>query len=117
MNYLLTIIKQSFTAVAVLTLGTFLSVSFGASFSSSANSFIDLKAGDEIVVGGIRLCWCPAGKFLMGSPRNEPERRPGEDQVQVTLTKGFWMGKFEATQGQWKRAMGKLPGALTAELP
>ena len=54
---------------------------------------------------------------MMGSPRGEPERRPGEDQVAVTLTKGFWMGKFEATQGEWKRAMGKLPGPLTAELP
>ena len=35
----------------------------------------------------------------MGSPRGEPERRPGEDQVEVTLTKGFWMGKYEVTQG------------------
>jgi formylglycine-generating enzyme required for sulfatase activity len=53
----------------------------------------------------------------MGSPRSELERRPGEDQVQVTLTKGFWMSKYEVTQGQWKRVMGKLPGPLTAELP
>ena len=27
------------------------------------------------------------------------------------------MAKFEATQGQWKRVVGKLPGDLTAELP
>ncbi len=53
----------------------------------------------------------------MGSPPNEPERRPGEDQVEVTLTKSFWMAKFEATQGQWKRVMGTLPGELTAALP
>ena len=53
----------------------------------------------------------------MGSPRREPERRPDEDQVEVTLTKGFWMAKYEATQGQWKRVIGKLPGELTAELP
>ena len=31
--------------------------------------------------------------------------------VDVTLTKGFWMGKYEVTQGQWKRVAGKLPGA------
>jgi formylglycine-generating enzyme required for sulfatase activity len=49
----------------------------------------------------------------MGSPPNEPERRPGEDQVDVTLTQGFWMGKYEVTQGQWKRLLGKLPGELT----
>ena len=33
-------------------------------------------------------------------PRDEPERRPDEDQVEVTLTRGFWMGQFEVTQGQ-----------------
>jgi formylglycine-generating enzyme required for sulfatase activity len=51
----------------------------------------------------------------MGSPPNEPERRPGEDQVQVTLTQGFWIGKlFEVTQGQWKRVVGDFPGERTA---
>ncbi len=75
------------------------------------------KPGDEREIAGVRFCWCPPGKFMMGSPPGEPERRPGEDQVEVTLTKGFWMAKYEATQGQWKRAMGKLPGELTAELP
>jgi formylglycine-generating enzyme required for sulfatase activity len=44
----------------------------------------------------------------MGSPRNEPERRPGEDQVEVTL-RGFWIGKYEVTQGQWKRIVGEFP--------
>jgi len=53
----------------------------------------------------------------MGSPLAEVERRPDEDQVQVTLTKGFWTGKHEVTQGEWKRVMGKLPGPSTEELP
>jgi len=77
--------------------------------------FLGLKAGDEREVGGLKLCWCPAGRFKMGSPPSEPERRPGEDQVEVTLTKGFPMGKYEVTQGQWKRVVGKPPGELTAE--
>jgi formylglycine-generating enzyme required for sulfatase activity len=75
------------------------------------------KPGEERVIAGVKLCWCPAGRFLMGSPRHEPERRPDEDQVEVTLAQGFWMAKYEATQGEWKRAMGKLPGELTKELP
>ena len=106
--------NPGFTAVAVLTLA--LVPVFGQP-SRPADFFPGVKAGDEREVGGVKLCWCPPGKFTMGSPRGEPERRPGEDQVEVTLTKGFWMGKFEATQGQWKRGMGKLPGPLTAELP
>lgn len=72
------------------------------------------KAGDERTVGGVRLCWCPAGKFKMGSPLTELERRPGEIQVDVTLTKGFWIGKYEVTQGEWKRVIGPFPGELTA---
>jgi sulfatase modifying factor 1 len=79
--------------------------------------FIGTRPGEERRVADVRLCWCPAGKFIMGSPRTEPERRPDEDQVEVTLTKGFWMAKYEATQGEWKRVIGELPGPLTAELP
>jgi formylglycine-generating enzyme required for sulfatase activity len=85
--------------------------------AARAESFLGSKAGDEREVAGVKLCWCPPGKFIMGSPPGELERRPGEDQVEVTLTKGFWMAKYETTQGQWKRVVGKLPGEPTAELP
>jgi formylglycine-generating enzyme required for sulfatase activity len=82
-----------------------------------SESFDGSEAGDEREVAGIELRWCPPGRFTMGSPAGEPERRPGEDQVEVTLTRGFWMSRFEATQGQWRRVVGELPGPLTAELP
>src|SRR6266699_203328 len=81
--------------------------------TSVQSTFTGSKAGDHREVAGIQLCWCQPGKFIMGSPRNEPERRPDEDQVEVTLTKGFWMAKYEATQRQWKQTMGELPGPLT----
>ena len=77
---------------------------------ADADSFAGSKGGDEREVAGVKLCWCPPGRFRMGSPRDEPERRPGEDQVEVTLTKGFWIGKYEATQGDWKQVCGALPG-------
>jgi formylglycine-generating enzyme required for sulfatase activity len=77
-------------------------------------SFLGSRAGEEREVAGVKFCWCPPGRFVMGSPRGEPERRPGEDQVKVTLSRGFWMGKYEVTQGQWKRVVGALPGKLTA---
>lgn len=83
----------------------------------AADDFFGVKAGEEREIEGIKFSWCPPGRFIMGSPRSESERRPGEDQVEVTLSKGFWMAKYEATQGEWKRVMGKLPGDLTAELP
>ncbi len=81
---------------------------------ASTDSFPGTKAGDEILVGGVRFCWCPPGRFLMGSPADEVGRRADEAQVEVTLSKGFWTGKFEVTQGQWKREMGAIPGELNA---
>ncbi|MFO0811315.1 MAG: formylglycine-generating enzyme family protein [Gemmataceae bacterium] len=77
-------------------------------------AFAGAKAGDGRTVAGVALCWCPAGTFLMGSPPGESERRPGEDQVRVTLSQGFWAGKYEVTQGQWKRVVGAFPGRYTA---
>src|SRR5262245_1850501 len=89
-------------------------ITHGAAASDVAaqESFRGSKAGDERVVDGIRLCWCPAGKFLMGSPATERGHRPDEAQVEVTLTKGFWTAKHEATQGQWKRVIGAFPDKL-----
>jgi formylglycine-generating enzyme required for sulfatase activity len=82
---------------------------------TGAGSFVGSKTGDTREVAGVKLCWCPPGHFKMGSPPDEPERRLDERQVDVTLTRGFWMGKYEVTQGEWKRIVGKLPGELTAD--
>jgi formylglycine-generating enzyme len=81
------------------------------------NDFDGARAGEEIEVAGVKLRWCPPGEYVMGSPPSEPERRPGEHRVKVWFPRGFWMAKFEATQGDWKRVVGALPGPLTGELP
>ena len=48
----------------------------------------------------------PAGKFMMGSPESEKGRADHETQHAVTLTKPFYMGKYEVTQDQWESVMG-----------
>ena len=53
----------------------------------------------------MRLRGCPAGTFLMGSPFSEQGRADDETRHRVTLTKGFWLGETEVTQGQWKALM------------
>jgi len=63
-------------------------------------------AGEERVIAGLRLCWCPPGRFTMGSPPEEEGRRADEGQVPVTFRRGFWMAKFETTQGDWRRIGG-----------
>jgi sulfatase modifying factor 1 len=48
-------------------------------------------AGDQWVdQNGFCFVWCPAGTFLMGDEAFE-DAQP----VQVTLSKGFWIGKYE----------------------
>jgi hypothetical protein len=42
------------------------------------DSFPGSRGGDEREVGGVKLCWCPAGRFRMGSPPDEPGRRADE---------------------------------------
>jgi formylglycine-generating enzyme required for sulfatase activity len=69
-------------------------VAFG---SAQEPSFRGGKAGDERLVDGISLCWCPPGRFRMGSPSTERGRRPDEAQVDVLLTRGFWTAKHEVT--------------------
>lgn len=88
-----------------------------SSFAQIRRPFEGTVAGEERELHGIKLRWCPAGRFVMGSPRQEPERRPEENQVEVRLSKGFWTAKYEATQGQWRSLSGDLPGPLTAQLP
>ena len=71
------------------------------------------RAGDRTTVRvGVRevaLRWCPAGTFTMGSPEREEGRGDDETQHRVTLTRGFWMGETEVTQGLWGEVMGKNP--------
>jgi sulfatase modifying factor 1 len=75
-----------------------------------------LKPGQQRVIEDIKLCWCPSGRFRMGSALDEPERRSEEAQVEVTISKGFWMGRYEVTQGEWKKVMGVFPRAMTDEV-
>ena len=67
----------------------------------------------------LKMVLIPAGKFKMGSPESEKARRNDEKQYEVTLTKPFYMGKYEVTQEQWESVMGNNPSSRTkgAKLP
>ena len=54
----------------------------------------------------LEMVLVPAGKFMMGSPKKEVGRYDDETQHEVTLTKSFYMGKYEVTQEQWESVMG-----------
>lgn len=52
---------------------------------------------------GMRFAWTPAGKFMMGSNQYDSE----EPIHEVTIRKGFHLGVYQVTQGQWKTVIGK----------
>lgn len=59
------------------------------------------NAGEERA----QFCWCPPGRFEMGY-----------DAQEVTLTHGFWMGKYPVTQGIYQFIMGENPSAFMGPL-
>ncbi|MCY2940630.1 MAG: formylglycine-generating enzyme family protein [Planctomycetota bacterium] len=92
--------------------------------SLGKEAVIDLGKGIKL-----EMVLIPAGKFKMGSPLSEKGRfdpaskmnvKSGDEtQHEVTLTKPFYMGKFEVTQEQWEAVMGNNPSSKTkgAKLP
>ena len=52
---------------------------------------------------GMKLALIPAGKFRMGSNRLSDRESPAHD---VTISKPFYIGTTEVTQGQWLAVMG-----------
>ena len=59
---------------------------------------------------GMEFVWIPAGRFMMGSPKNEKDRYEDEGpQHEVVFKEGFWMGKYPVTQAEWQTIMGNNP--------
>jgi len=59
------------------------------------------------------MIWVPAGKFWMGSNNGPADEQP---QHQVTLD-GFWMDKYEVTNGQFAKFVKATGYKTVAELP
>jgi formylglycine-generating enzyme required for sulfatase activity len=54
----------------------------------------------------MELIWCPPGGYVRGE---------GDSAHQVVLTKGFYLGKYEVTQGQYKKVMGVNPSKFKGD--
>ncbi|MEN8007808.1 MAG: formylglycine-generating enzyme family protein [Candidatus Krumholzibacteriota bacterium] len=62
------------------------------------------------------LLLMPPGTFWMGSPEDEVGRNPvSETRHQVTLTRPYYLGKYEVTEELWDAVMGS--GTSTSQLP
>ena len=69
------------------------------------------KKVETVTVNGVsfKMVRIPAGEFMMGSPSGEPGRDKDETQHRVRISKSFFLGETEVTQGLWRAVMGSNP--------
>jgi formylglycine-generating enzyme required for sulfatase activity len=63
----------------------------------------------------LEMIWVDPGTFMMGSPTTEVGRNTNETQHEVTLTQGFYLGKYEVTQAQYEAVMTGNTDGLSAK--
>jgi formylglycine-generating enzyme required for sulfatase activity len=65
---------------------------------------------------GMKFVRIPAGKFMMGSPKDEAGREDGEGpQHEVEITKPFYLGVYLVTQAEYEKVMGTNPSHFSAD--
>jgi formylglycine-generating enzyme required for sulfatase activity len=72
--------------------------------SPKSNEFEGSNAGtfrDDNLLK-LTFVWCPPGDFEMGTPDRMVGHLENENQVRVTLSRGFWMSQTEITQKHWE---------------
>ena len=79
---------------------------------------VDLFTGEVGVFrlpGGaeIEMVWIEPGTFMMGADRGQIgyDAERAHPQHEVTISRGFYLGKYELTQEQWESVMGTRPWA------
>ena len=60
------------------------------------------------LVAGNDFVRIPPGEFRMGSKSSEAYNNE-RTRTRVTISRGFYLGKYEVTQGQWEAVMGSNP--------
>ena len=56
--------------------------------------------------------WIEPGVFQMGSDNGSSDERPVHE---VEISRGFWLGRFEVTQGEWAAVMGDNPSCYSGD--
>lgn len=83
-----------------------------AAYSAAQSGPPEIRAGETVMFDGMEFVGIPPGEFLMGSTGSyaEPDERP---VTQVWISRGFFLGKYEVTQDQWKAVMGHNPSRFS----
>lgn len=83
---------------------------FAASYGKTVDDLrepIRVNLSDDVQM---EFVYIKPGTFMMGSPEDEEGRFKNEGpQHEVTISKGFYLGKFVVTQAQWEAVMSTAP--------
>ncbi len=88
----------------------FLAFSVFALTGETSDQVIQKEKAFALLGGAeLEMVWIEPGTFMMGSPESENGREDNEIQHKVTISEGFWIGKYEITQMQWEKVMNTQP--------
>lgn len=94
-------------------LATFITVVLGLVFSQDRFSISQAQSIPKEFINsiGMEFVLIPAGSFLMGADKSQEKEATKEEvpQHRVTISKAFYMGKYEVTQEQWRAVIGRNP--------
>ncbi len=104
------------TGLAILGTSSNGVVWFDMSATQAMGRFYRVAALSTVNPDPDRLIGIPVGTFRMGSPASEVGRSANEGpQTQVTLTRGFFMGRYEVTQREYLSLIGSNPSGFTGD--
>ena len=78
--------------------------------ADSGTMFDESADGTTREFAGMEFVWVPPGEFVMGSDSKHAfsdEQPP----TRVRISRGYWLGTYEVTQGQWRAVMGNNPSS------
>ena len=67
---------------------------------------------DFVLDDDLAMRWIAPAEFTMGYPK-APYLQFGQGAERVRFSRGYWIGAYEVTQGQWQELMGDNPSRVT----
>ncbi len=111
--------KNRLTCIACVGLLLSMNVLAGCQHAGTSSKTIertgnpDARCETMLLPGNVpmELVWLRPGEFWMGQNAQEQDAYPNKETPhhRVRISQGFWMGKHEVTQAQWKALMGTAP--------
>ena len=92
---------MKYTTTVLIALVALVSTPTVRAAAPDAKGIVSMQAKEFALPDALEMVKIPAGKFVMGSPKDEVGRREDESQRTITISKPFYMAKQEITLNQY----------------